>query len=82
MDEKKYPYPMAKGVHIPKTKWLCDAILNGDIQIDYEDEYPAIVTNLDIARLAKEMEKYPSYWRIERWLEDLGFKIEVVEEIG
>ena len=58
MDEKKYPYPMAKGVHIPKTKWLCDAILNGDIQIDYED------------------------WRIERWLEDLGFKIEVVEEIG
>jgi hypothetical protein len=77
MSEKKYPYPKAKGVHIPKTKWLCDAILNGDIQIEYDDE-PLTVTK---EWVVKWRERLLKRGMPDRDISELSIR-QICEELG
>lgn len=55
--DKEYPWLKPKSVHIPKTDWICKAILNGEIQIEYEDEYEPTVLRGDVKRVLERLIK-------------------------
>ena len=52
MTAKIYPWAKCENANIPKTKWLCEAILKGEITLpEIDEELPPRVTRGEIETL-------------------------------